>query len=98
ISQVEDAVGNGTKLREVTAGVRLQKQGIELAASDVGPGALVVDYVVRSHSDVAVQVGGRLVHRHTERRRQIATIDVSIPKQSELDELDPPLDSPSEIG
>lgn len=62
--------------------------GLELRAGDIGSGAFVVDHVLWSEADIAVQVGGRLVYRQTELLHQVASVHISLPKQPKLDELE----------
>jgi len=82
-------------LREVQACSGLQKEGLERRGADISPGALVVDHVVGSQSDVAVQVRRCLIDRDVERLNDIATVDGSFPEQPKLDELELALDAPS---
>lgn len=72
----------------------LVDEGLEPAAADIGPAALVAGHVVGSHGDVTVQICGSLVRRYAECVYQVAPIDVTLPKQAELDEFEPPLDTP----
>src|SRR5690606_38160207 len=91
----DDAVGDRPQLGQVAGRVRSQEQGLEAVAADIGAGALVVEHVVRGHAEVAVQVGGCLVDRDPEGVHQVATVDMPLPEQPELDELKSSFDPPS---
>ena len=94
---IQDAIGDGPKLGQIATGVGLQEKRIKGGAPNVSAGALVVDHVLWGHADIAIQVGGRLVHRNAEHIRQIAPIHMPLPKQPELDEFEPPFDTPSKF-
>src|SRR5690606_8484760 len=93
----EDPVSYRPQLGEVAACVRLQELWLETGTADIGPCALVVDHVVRRETDVAVQVGGRLVHRDPELVHQVAAVHMSLPEQAELYELEALLDAPAKF-
>src|SRR5690606_38097681 len=93
-----DAVGDRAQLGQVAGRIRSQEQGFEAVAANVGAGALVIDHVARRHAEIAVQVGGSLVDRDPEGGHQVATVDLAVPEQPELDELESALDAPPDAA
>jgi len=95
---LQHIVGNQAELGKVMRCIWRAELAVEAPATDIGARALVVDHVVRRQRDVAVQVRGRLVHRNAELLHHVDAIDVTLPEQAELNELEPLLDPPAKFS
>jgi hypothetical protein len=94
---LQHVVGNEAELREVVRGVWRAELAVEVGPANIGARALVVDHVVRRQRDVAIQIRGCLVHRDAELLHHVDAINVPLPEQAELDELEALLNTPAQF-
>lgn len=67
VSPIQDAFRDRAELGQISIRIWFEEKRRKFVPPNIGPGTLVVGHIGRSQGDVAIRVGGRLVHRHAER-------------------------------